>query len=149
MALVLANRTPERASRLAADLVVARDASEDERVQHTGIQVALWTPTSLAFVVGGVDLVVNCTPVGMAHGARQQESPLGNVPLRPDALYTDLVYNPEQTPFLQAAATVGAKTLGGLPMLIYQGAEAFKLWTGVEAPVDVMFAAARKALYGS
>ena len=44
---------------------------------------------------------------------------------------------------MQAAAKAGARTLGGLPMLIYQGVEAFRLWTGREAPVEVMFKAAR------
>ena len=50
------------------------------------------------------------------------------------------------TPFLRAAAAAGATTVGGLMMLIHQGAEAFRLWTGLEPPVDVMFEAARAAL---
>jgi shikimate dehydrogenase len=58
----------------------------------------------------------------------------------------DIVYKPEDTAFLQAAKASGLKTLGGLPMLIYQGALAFELWTGVQAPVDVMFEAARQHL---
>ena len=56
------------------------------------------------------------------------------------------LYTPAATPFLKAAAAAGLKTLPGLPMLIYQGALAFELWTGVHAPVDVMAEAARKAL---
>ena len=40
----------------------------------------------------------------------------------------------------------GCRTLGGLPMLVRQGAASFTLWTGREAPVDVMFAAARRAM---
>ncbi len=64
----------------------------------------------------------------------------------PSALAVDIVYRPEVTPFLAAAAARGMRTLGGLPMLIYQGALAFELWTGVAAPVDVMFEAARKRL---
>ena len=56
---------------------------------------------------------------------------------------------PEEGPttaWLRAARAAGVRTLGGLPMLIYQGALAFELWTGVHAPVETMFAAARKAL---
>ncbi len=50
------------------------------------------------------------------------------------------------TPLLRSASEAGARTLGGLPMLVYQGAAAFELWTGVPAPVEVMFDAARRAL---
>ncbi len=66
--------------------------------------------------------------------------------VRPSALAVDIVYKPEVTAFLGAAKAADLKTLGGLPMLIYQGALAFELWTGVTAPVDVMFDAARKKL---
>jgi shikimate dehydrogenase len=44
------------------------------------------------------------------------------------------------------ASSAGARSLGGLPMLVYQGAAAFELWTGVAAPAQVMFAAAEAAL---
>ncbi|MEP6872681.1 MAG: shikimate dehydrogenase, partial [Anaerolineaceae bacterium] len=58
----------------------------------------------------------------------------------------DIVYAPQETPLLADARARGLPTLGGLPMLVYQGALAFELWTGLAAPVDVMFDAARKAL---
>jgi shikimate dehydrogenase len=61
-------------------------------------------------------------------------------------LVYDLVYNPIETPLLREAKRVGSRTLGGFPMLIYQGAASFELWTGKEAPVEVMLAAARQAL---
>ena len=50
----------------------------------------------------------------------------------------DVIPNPPYTPFLKEAEARGAHTLDGLGMLVYQGAIAFKMWTGVEAPVDVM-----------
>ena len=59
-----------------------------------------------------------------------------------------MVYNPIETPLLRDAKAAGARTLGGLGMLVYQGAKAFELWTGKEAPVDIMFEAARGALEG-
>ena len=58
----------------------------------------------------------------------------------------DLVYNPAETPLLREARKAGAQVLGGLPMLVYHGAEAFELWTGQKAPADVMMEAARRAL---
>jgi len=57
-----------------------------------------------------------------------------------------LVYNPPLTPLMAAAQARGAQAVGGLSMLVYQAAASFRLWTGLDAPVDVMLAAARKAL---
>jgi len=94
----------------------------------------------------GWDLIVNCTTLGMWHGPGEDESPLPDDLIPPRALVYDVVYNPEKTPLLRAAARTGARTLGGLHMLVYQGAEAFQLWTGRDAPLEVMFEAARQAL---
>jgi shikimate dehydrogenase len=50
----------------------------------------------------------------------------------------DVIPNPPHTKFLREAELRGAKTLDGLGMLVYQGAIGFKMWTGMEPPVDVM-----------
>ena len=92
------------------------------------------------------DLIVNCTTLGMRHGPGEDESPLLPGAISADTLVYDLVYNPRETPLLGEARKAGARTLGGLPMLVYQGAEAFTLWTGREAPLPVMLQAAEEAL---
>jgi len=56
------------------------------------------------------------------------------------------VYNPSETPLLRMAKEAGATTINGLPMLVYQGAASFKLWTDREAPLDIMFIAAKQGL---
>ncbi len=96
--------------------------------------------------VAPYDCIVNCTSVGM-HGGPDPDG----VPVRLDGakrgcLVVDIVYAPEETPLLVAARESGLPTLGGLPMLIYQGALAFEHWTGIPAPVEVMFQAARNEL---
>ena len=53
-------------------------------------------------------------------------------------LVCDVIPNPPNTPFLQIAKDKGAQTLDGLGMLVYQGAIGFTMWTGEEAPVEVM-----------
>ncbi len=62
--------------------------------------------------------------------------------LRPGQVVADLVYVPRPTPWLAAAAAAGATAVDGLGMLVHQAAEQLELWTGVPAPVDVMWQAA-------
>ena len=93
-------------------------------------------------------LLVNCTPVGMRFGPAEGESAVAVELIPPGYLAFDLVYNPEETPFLAAARSRGARAAGGLAMLVSQGAASFRLWTGLDAPVEIMFRAARKALAG-
>ncbi len=94
------------------------------------------------------DLVVNATAVGMLPAVDDTPLPANQVLPRGIAVL-DLVYNPPETRLLREAAQVGARCLGGLETLIYQGARAFQMWTGREAPVSVMLTAAQQALVGS
>ena len=130
--VTIANRTVERANRLIEALGSPENADA--------------VPLEPAELSNGWDLIVNCTTLGMRHAPGEKETPLPSNAIPANSLVYDLVYNPEETPLLQAAAKTGVRTLGGLPMLIYQGAEAFRFWTGQEAPVEVMFQAARRAL---
>jgi 3-dehydroquinate dehydratase/shikimate dehydrogenase len=91
---------------------------------------------------GQAEVVINCTPIGM-HGHSEGQSPLKAESLRGVKLVYDLVYTPEETALLRAARAAGCRTLGGLAMLVGQAAEQFRLWTGLEAPVDVMWQAVR------
>ena len=100
----------------------------------------------LAQALSECNLVVNSTSIGMKHSPLEGRSPLDPGLLPRDALIYDLVYNPKVTPLLGQARQAGARTLGGLPMLVYQGVAAFELWTGKAAPVDIMFKAAERAL---
>ncbi|TEU04860.1 MAG: shikimate dehydrogenase, partial [Dehalococcoidia bacterium] len=87
----------------------------------------------------GCDLLVNCTPVGMKHSNTEGKSPLDVGLIPKGALVYDVVYNPLETPLLADAKKAGARTLSGLAMLVYQGAMSFEMWTGKEAPIDIMF----------
>ena len=58
----------------------------------------------------------------------------------------DAVYNPNETKLLKEAMKAGAKPVYGIKMLLYQGAESFKIWTGIDAPIDEMEKGLRKAL---
>lgn len=91
---------------------------------------------------GAVDLVINCTPVGM-HGHSEGQSPISPESLRDVRLVYDLIYMPEETALLRDAKAAGCRTLGGLAMLVAQAGEQFRFWTGEDPPLDVMWQAAR------
>ena len=93
-------------------------------------------------------LIVHCTTIGMKDSPQEGQSPLSFEVIPKKVLVYDVVYNPWLTPLLRIAQEAGANILGGLPMLVYQGAASFKLWTGREAPVDIMFSRAKEALTG-
>jgi shikimate dehydrogenase len=99
------------------------------------------------------DLVVNGTPVGMAGIVRIDGSRVEgrDLPIEPELLgpgqwVVDLVYHPLITPLVAAARDRGAKAVNGLGMLIHQAAHAFRLWTGEDAPLEAMSAAALATL---
>jgi shikimate dehydrogenase len=94
----------------------------------------------------GFDLVINATPLG-TRGQRENETPAISNQLRGARFAYDLVYNPIQTRFLREAREAGCETLGGLSMLVQQATEQFKLWTGADAPIEVMRDAAGRALH--
>lgn len=94
----------------------------------------------------GCDLLVNCTTLGMAHSSSADAAYLAAEQIPPEVFVCDIVANPPETPLLARARRRGCRTLGGLPMLVRQGAASFTLWTGRPAPIDVMFAAARRAM---
>lgn len=82
-------------------------------------------------------LLVNTTPVGMAPNI--EDSLITDTTMFHSKLtVSDIIYNPEETKFLRLAKEAGCKTFNGLHMLLYQGAAAFKLWTGQEMPVKII-----------
>ena len=139
----------ERASALAEDLMnYTKRISASPREWKTEIDHFRWEKLSSASTLNNCDLIVHCTTIGMKDSPQEGQSPLSLEVIPRNALVYDVVYNPWPTPLLKLAQRAGANTLGGLPMLVYQGAASFKLWIGREAPVDIMFTKAREALTG-
>lgn len=130
--ILLLNRTVARAEALAA----AMRAYFPETAMGAGS-----FPGDVADATQHADLIVNCTSLGMeprVEGLPWDEE----IEFRPDQTVYDLVYNPAVTRLLQLASADGAQAIGGLGMLVHQGAIAWERWTGEEAPVDVMRRAA-------
>jgi shikimate dehydrogenase len=96
--------------------------------------------TNLKSVLSHADILVNATSVGMSPDTDNTLVP--QELFRPGMLVFDVIYNPEKTRLLADAEKAGAVAVGGLDMLIWQGALSFELWTGIKAPADVMKKAA-------
>lgn len=82
------------------------------------------------------DVLINCTSIGMYPNI--DVSPLDKNLLNKNLIVCDIVYNPKKTKLMQDAEELGCKTVIGLFMLLYQGVEAFELWTDLKAPADTM-----------
>jgi shikimate dehydrogenase len=131
--VTVVNRTIEKAQVMLADLALS-----------SGVMNANVQPLERA-LEGGVSLIVNCTSVGM--WPKVEESPWPeDVPFPAGAAVYDMVYRPERTRLLAQAEAAGCRAIGGLGMLVRQGAAAFTIWTRRPAPVEIMFEAAREAL---
>jgi shikimate dehydrogenase len=82
-------------------------------------------------------ILTNGTSVGMAPNV--DNSIINDITMfHPELIVSDVIYNPSQTKFLSLAKDAGCSTFNGMYMLLYQGAEAFKLWTGREMPTDAI-----------
>ncbi|NMU17894.1 shikimate dehydrogenase [Clostridioides difficile] len=81
------------------------------------------------------DILTNATLIGMKPYDNETNIKDTSV-LRKDLVVTDVVYNPKKTKMIEDAEANGCKAIGGLGMLLYQGAEAFNLYTGLEMPVE-------------
>jgi shikimate dehydrogenase len=92
---------------------------------------------------GDYELIINATAVGLGG-----ESPFDELPLRPDGFgpgqtLVDMVYADAPTELLRAASGAGATVVDGIEVLVRQGAHSLRIWTGREASLDAMRAAAR------
>jgi shikimate dehydrogenase len=138
--LTISNRHLERSETIAG---LTRALAPDAAIAAVG---ALSAEERAALI--DADLVVNCTPLGM-HGDFEGLTPVAEINLLPQhAVVYDTVYRPEQTRLLREARVRGLRAVGGLGMLVHQGACAWEYWFGRRGPVGVMYAAAKAALEG-
>ncbi len=117
MTLVVANRSKDRGRELAAFL-----KSPFIPLEEIGEVKA--------------DVLIQTTPVGMF--PNENASPVPDFVLQKGMTVMDAIYNPLETQLLKSARAKGCVTIGGLEMFIHQGAEQFRLWTGLNPPLDIM-----------
>jgi shikimate dehydrogenase len=108
------------------------------------VKVGELNPRNLSPALAEADILVNATSVGMSPASRSSPVPARFLKRRP--VVFDIVYNPVETRLIKEAKGAGAKVIGGVDMLAWQGALAFEKWTGRPAPVDLMRREAVKML---
>ncbi len=133
--VVLVGHKPQKTADLADEL---------RKCSSCPITVSNFDPRHLAEEIAHARILINTTPVGMHPN-------VGESPVPPDLLTErhvvfDVIYNPMETLLLHQARAKGARTLNGVPMFVRQGAEQFRLWTGVEPPVEIMTRVVEQAL---
>ncbi|MFW5813315.1 MAG: shikimate dehydrogenase [Fibrobacterota bacterium] len=124
--LVFAGRSVQKAGALATEL---------KTLGTVPVEACGLSDDSSADVFSRCTLLVNCTSAGML--PRTDETPLDSRFLHCGMTVFDVIYNPRTTRLLREAAALGCRTRNGLLMLLYQGLESFRYWTGVEAPDEI------------
>lgn len=123
--VTVTNRHDERSARLAEDV---------------GCRALNWSNRASIHT----DILINCTPVGMHPNV--DDTPMPPAGFQPGMTVMDTVYHPENTMFLKLARERGCKTVSGVDMFVRQAAHQFHLYTGLEAPLEVMRDVVRRKL---
>jgi shikimate dehydrogenase len=133
--LVISNRTIEKAQELKDDLI--------EKLDHEVTVTDLGT--DLARELEDTDILINTTPIGMYPNINHKPLVTSDM-MHKELIVNDIVYNPLKTGLIKEAEKAGAKTISGIKMLMYQGIESFRIWTGIEPPVEVFQSALLKEM---
>ncbi len=134
--IIIANRTVSKALSLKNQM---KEYFPLLKIDVTGLSY-----DELKVVTDMVDSVVNTTSVGLDKG---DASPIPGEFLHKGLFVCDLIYNPSETKLLKYAKEAGCRYVNGLGMLIHQGAASFRIWTGIEPPVEVMRQAVESTLF--
>lgn len=129
------NRNLKKAENLASDLLASNLISN---VNSSDI-------SEISKFISDADILIDTTPIGM-HPNVSDEPIVKAADIHEELVVNDIVYNPNETVLLKEAIKANAKVVYGIKMLLYQGAESFKIWTGKEAPIDVMEAKLKETL---
>lgn len=125
--ITILNRNVERAQNL------AHDVSASDLISDVGAD----SISKIDDLLAEADILVDTTPLGM--DPHINDEPIAKADsMHEDLVVFDAVYNPNETVLLKEAIKAGAKPVYGIKMLLYKGAESFKIWTGQDAPIDVM-----------
>lgn len=125
--IIIANRTTDKAKLLKEQ---TEKYFPSVKIKAIGIGY-----NEIKGIINKVDIVVNTTSIGLR---KEDPSPVPKEFLHDGLFIYDLIYNPPETMLITNAKELGCSYINGLGMLLHQGAASFKLWTGIEPPLEVM-----------
>ncbi len=134
--IILANRTFEKAIALKNHLLKLKN---NAKITTVPSETTEWIKAC-----SSSDIVVQATSAGLSKAIGKSILPV--TAFRKGQYVMDMIYDPLETPLLKEAKKAGAKTVNGLPMLLFQGAISFELWLKKKAPIEVMRLALMKAI---
>ncbi len=136
--VLVANRTKNRAVILAEKMITENISCGCGDIEPLGLD-------EVNSVIDEAQVLINTTSVGM-HRVAEGQTLVRAEQMHKELVVFDIVYSPLETELLKEARKAGCMTIDGLKMLVYEGAAAFKIWTGFEAPIELMESAARVSL---
>ena len=125
MEILIVNRTFEKGNALAKEL---RKLTSSEALLIEDLNQ----------YANEISIMINCSPIGMEGDLENCSIDIPDGIIRNGLVVFDIVYKPKNTPLLKKAKQKGAQIIYGYEMLVHQGARSFELWTGIEAPLEVM-----------
>jgi shikimate dehydrogenase len=126
--IFIINRTFDKAASIAAEMASAKLEIQPVQISEAGA----------GSILAKCSVIINSTSLGLR---KTDPPPLDPGLIRPEHTLIDLIYEPRETAFLEAGAAIGARTVNGYGMLVFQAAEAFRIWTGRTPPIDIMWKA--------
>ena len=140
-----ANTNLENIVILNRDINKAKNLSQDINKANLNVNTGFNSLNNLKTELSNADILIDTTSVGMSPNINDKAIASSDI-LHENLIVNDIVYNPLETVLLKEAKKANAKTISGLKMLIYQGAESFKIWTKEDAPIATMEEAILKHL---
>lgn len=127
--IVIFNRTLEKAKMITDNI--------NKNIPTCQARAVVMDEAKLVEEIQDAAVLVNCTCLGMK--ATIDQTIISSPDQLPKGIFvSDIIYEPDQTKLLKIAEEAGVKHMNGLMMLIWQGAIAFKIWTGMDMPVDLV-----------
>lgn len=144
--LTMVNRSEKKVKHLVYDIktLLSSDFKENIKLDdlnidfsHIDVNYEYGNLDSLPNYLKNADILIDTTPIGMYPNCDVEPIATSDM-MHSDLIVNDIVYNPLNTVLLKEAENIGAKTISGFKMLLYQGVENFKIWTGLDAPIEIM-----------